>query len=257
MGVEDRHSAGVFDLFERNPAALAAFLSMLDIRSDAELHPVSKASQWRYSKIEGRWWETDIYLLLEYQDAPRHAVHIENKVTAGFTENQAENYFKRAKEWSTRSGEEYETWTIVLIAPRAYFSNHMAKCAQFQNLISHETLAARVPSFPSVDYAQVIQNQVDSYAPLKKTPRSEPLALDEKLVRVFFAEAWKTPTRIRTRPIGSTGGRQIREFELSRFHAEEGHIGGTVGFWVTMPSSELTKRGIREDEIMEIEPADV
>lgn len=257
MGREDRHSAAVFDLFKRNPVALAAFLSLLDIRSDGHLHQVSKASQWRYSEPFGQWWETDIYLLLEYDNARRQAVHIENKVTAGFTENQAENYYKRAKEWATRSGEEYATWSIVLIAPQAYLSKSLAQIDLFPNRISHETLAARVPGFPSVEPAQVAQHRVNVPSSQGKMARSQPPVTDEKFVRVFFAGAWETPTRIRTRPMGATGGRQIREFELSRFDAVKGRIDRTSGYWITMPASELTKRGITEDEIMQIEAADV
>nr|WP_316641847.1 hypothetical protein [uncultured Roseateles sp.] len=79
-------------------------------------------------------------------------MHVENKTAGGtFTKYQPEGYPKRAEKWV---GQEkygnYTEWTTVLVAPTDFRIRFERQALMFEAFISHEEIAAHIPSFGSV-----------------------------------------------------------------------------------------------------------
>jgi hypothetical protein len=201
--------------------ALDSFMQRLGLDAQYILHPASKVSAWRYSKVHARWWETDILLLLD--PAPRLALHIEVKLTAGFTDQQIENYALRAAEWASHPTEGYSAWRTILLAPRAYLSRHRDQASAFDHAVALDDLGVFVSGHPALP------------------------AVDPTL-RVFFPYSRLTPTRLRTLPIGQRDGQRIREFEIARHVITPATIDTCPGHWVHLNESDLKKRGITPDQ---------
>jgi hypothetical protein len=243
MNREDQQSAAFFDILCSDLNARQWFFERIGAPTDGTINPCSKSSQWRYSSVQGQWWETDIYILIDRPDRSRFAVHIENKINAGFTPNQVQNYALRAEEWSLRETEEYADWVTVLMAPKAYLNRNSEQASGFDVMVSHEEICLEIPAFslPESDVVPESESNIETAPILTQT---------EQLIDVFFAFARMAPTRLRTEPIGTTGGIQIREFTIDHFDIRKGHNNGVPGYWVLMYPEELKKRGIDHSEVI-------
>ena len=93
--------------------------------------------------------ETDVLLVFEGAGAKRLGLHVENKRIAGsFTMHQPEVCAARAHHWvGNPSYGAYHLWETVLLAPRAFYERNLVDSRKFTTFISHEEVAAFVPSF--------------------------------------------------------------------------------------------------------------
>ena len=88
------------------------------------------------AKANAKWGETDV-LAFFLKSKERIAVLIEDKISASFTERQAQRYHERAKEY-VRNGEA-DRYLTVLIAPQSYLAG-VPKDDPWQKMLSVEAL---------------------------------------------------------------------------------------------------------------------
>lgn len=93
--------------------------------------------------------ETDVLLVFEGASGKRAAFHVENKRSSGsFTVYQPEVCAARAEHWvGNPSYGSYHLWETVLLAPLSFYQRNLADARKFTTFISHEDVAAFIPSF--------------------------------------------------------------------------------------------------------------
>lgn len=104
-----------------------------------------KSGDTKMLKCEG---ETDILIIVTLGSGVRAALHIENKLSGGkFTKLQPEMYAARALKWmrDPKYGN-YDIAKTVLIAPNTFLAKNATEAQKFDVSISHEELAAYLPS---------------------------------------------------------------------------------------------------------------
>jgi hypothetical protein len=96
--------------------------------------------------------ETDVLVVFTRPNSTRFALHIENKLAGGsFTPQQPERYRSRACFWLGNPKYcSYSDFETVLIAPQTFFDDNPAEAKKFDRYISHEQIAAHLPSFRPV-----------------------------------------------------------------------------------------------------------